>query len=137
MPVGTFERHQLEEFVRAWDTAFRRGDAEAMAAVDDDHAILVASDASAIVGRPPITQFWQNACAAAHGRGVRRMVHTDQYDSCGGAAYLQGTVSLTSDLGHTTVFWFVTLWRRHADGRWRIVADTSAPAARRINSMAS
>ena len=128
--VAEFERDELEEFVRAWDTAFRRGEYEAMAAVYDENAVLVASDTPAFIGRPAITQFWRNACAGAQQRGIRRTVHTDQYDSCGDLAYLQGTVSLKSNRGDTTVAWFVTVWKRHADGTWRIVADTSTVAAR-------
>jgi ketosteroid isomerase-like protein len=128
--VTDFDRHDLEEFVRAWDTAFDRGEYEAMAAVYDDDAMLVATDTSAFIGRPAITQFWRNACAGAKQRGIRRTVHTDQYDSCGDLGYVQGTVSLKSHVGGTTVVWFVTLWKRHADRTWRIVADTSTVAAR-------
>lgn len=127
--VVAFEPNELEEFVRAWDAAFRRGEYGAIAGVYDDDAVLVASDAPPVIGRPAITQFWHHACAEAQQRGVRRTVHTDQFDSCGDLAYLQGTVSVKSNLGETMVFWFVTLWKRY-DRAWRIVADTSTPAAR-------
>jgi ketosteroid isomerase-like protein len=135
--VAAFERHDLEEFVRAWDAAFRRSEHEAIAAIYDDTAVLVASDTSACIGRDAITEFWRKACASAQRRGIRRIVHTDQYDSCGGLAYLQGTVSLKSDLGETTVVWFVTLWRRYAEGTWRIVADTSTVASPRMSGGAA
>jgi uncharacterized protein (TIGR02246 family) len=129
--VAEFERDELDEFVRAWDTAFRRGEYEAMAALYDENAVLVASDTPAFIGRPAITQFWRNACAGAQQRGIRRTVHTDQYDSCGDLAYLQGTVSQKSNRGDTTVARFVTVWKRHTDRTWRIVADTSTVAARK------
>jgi len=132
--VPAFERHELEEFVRAWDAAFRRGEYEAIAAIYDDTAVLVACDTSAFIGRPAITEFWRKACAGAQRHRIRRIVHTDQYDSCRDLAYLQGTVSLKSDLGETTVVWFVTLWRRYAGGTWRIVADTSTLVSTRMSA---
>jgi len=133
--VATFERHELEEFVRAWDAAFRRGEYEEMAAIYDDNAVVVACDTSAFIGRPAIREFWRQACAGAQRRGIRRIAHTDQYDSCGDLAYLQGTVSLKSNLGETAVVWFVTLWKRYADGRWRIVADTSTLASTSMTTL--
>jgi ketosteroid isomerase-like protein len=125
-----FERYDLEQFVRQWEVAFDRGQYEAMAAIYDENAVLVAGDTPAIVGQRAIAQFWRNACAAANQLGIRRLVHTDQFDSCGDLAYLQGTVSMKSDPGDTTVVWFVTVWKRQEDGTWRIVADTSTVAAR-------
>jgi ketosteroid isomerase-like protein len=79
-------------------------------------------------------QFWRHACAGAQQRGILRTVHADQYDTCGDLAYLQGTVSLTSRLDGRTVVWFVTLWRRHADRNWRILADTSTVVARGVQA---
>ena len=105
-------------------------------AIYDDHAIVIACDGAAFTGRPAITEFWRKACADAQERGIRRIVHTDQYDSCGDLAYLQGTVSLKSNMGETTVVWFVTLWKRYADGTWRIVADTSTLASARTTARA-
>jgi ketosteroid isomerase-like protein len=128
--VSHFERHDLEVFVREWEVAFDCGEYEGMAAVYDEDALLAASDTPVVIGRPAIAQFWRDACAGAKQRGIRRIVHTDQYDSCGDRAYLQGTVSLRSALGETTVVWFVTVWKRHDDGTWRIVADTSTVVAR-------
>jgi ketosteroid isomerase-like protein len=61
-------------------------------------------------------------------------VHADQYDNCGDLAYLQGTVSLTSRQDGRTVVWFVTLWKRHADRSWRILADTSTVVARIVDA---
>jgi hypothetical protein len=56
-------------------------------------------------------------------------VHTDQYDSCGDLAYLQGTVTLHAD-SRTTVVWYVTVWKRCGESEWKIVADTSTVVAR-------
>ena len=42
--VTTFERHELEEFVRAWDTAFHLGEYETIAAVYDDTAVVATTN---------------------------------------------------------------------------------------------
>jgi len=126
--LTTFEWHDIEQFVRAWDVAFDRGQSASMAAVYTDDAMLVAGD-SCVIGRRAIAQFWREACAGAQRSGVRRTVHADQYDTCGDLAYLQGTVSLRTEAGEPTVVWFVAIWKRHAEGSWRILADTSTVVA--------
>lgn len=126
--VEKFDRQGVEAFARAWGRAFERGEYNAIAAVYDDRATLVPGDASPVVGRAAIVDFWRATCAGAQRRGTRRTVHIDQYDYCRDAAYLQGTVSLQSDTGDTTVVWFVTVWRRHRDDTWRIVTDMSSVA---------
>jgi ketosteroid isomerase-like protein len=63
-------------------------------------------------------------------------VHVDQYDSCGDLAYLQGTVSLKTDGAAPTVVWFVTIWKRHADSVWRILADASTVVVRGLTASA-
>ena len=72
--VAAFERHELEEFVREWDTAFHRGEYKTIGAIYDDHAIVIACDGAAFTGRPAITEFWRKACADAQERGIRRIV---------------------------------------------------------------
>lgn len=129
-----FDQHDIEQFVRSWDAAFHSGDYEAMADMYEQDAMLVASGTCTVFGRPAITQFWRHACAGAQQLGLRRTVHADQYDNCGDLAYLQGTVSLTSGLDGRTVVWFVTLWKRHADRSWRILADTSTVVARGVEA---
>ena len=115
--------------MRAWDAAFDRVDSESMTAMYTNDAMLVAGDRCAI-GRSAIAQFWRIACLGAQQSGIRRTVHVDQYDTCGDLAYLQGTVSLRTEAGEPTVVWFVTIWKRHADSSWRILADTSTVVAR-------
>ena len=124
-----FERPAVARFVRAWQDAFDRGDYEAMASAYSDDAVLRATGMPAVSGRDAIVQFWRTACEGAKHAGIRRTVHTDQYDSCGDLAYLQGTVTLNADSG-ATVVWYVTVWKRCSDSDWKIAADTSTVVAR-------
>ena len=123
-----FERPAVERFVRAWQNAFDRGDYEAMATAYSDDAVLSATGVPTVSGRDAIVHFWRTACEGAKHAGIRRTVHTDQYDSCGDLAYLQGTVTLHAD-SRTTVVWYVTVWKRSGESEWKIVADTSTVVA--------
>jgi ketosteroid isomerase-like protein len=58
--LTTFDRHEIEQFVRAWDVAFERGEYESMATVYADDAMLVASDRCA-AERHEIAEFWRRA----------------------------------------------------------------------------
>jgi len=133
--IAGFDRQGIARFVRDWDRAFERGEYTDLAAVYDDYATLVFNDALPFIGRHAIAEFWREACVAASARGLRRATHVDQYDYCGDAAYVQGTVTLTSDAqGTTTVVWFVMVWKRqHRAGPWQIVADISSVAARALD----
>lgn len=114
--------------MQAWQKAFDRGEYETMAAAYSDDAVLSGTGVPTVTGRGAILQFWRTACAGAKRTGIRRTVHAEQFDSCGGLAYLQGTVALRA--GHdTTVVWFVTVWKRFGDSEWKIVADTSTVVA--------
>jgi ketosteroid isomerase-like protein len=124
-----FERPAIERFVRAWQDAFDRGEYEALAASYADEAVLSSAGVPAVTGRDAIVQFWRTACEGAKHAGIRRTVHTDQYDSCGDLAYLRGTVALKAET-RTTVVWYVTVWKRFGDSAWKIVADTSTIVAR-------
>ena len=124
-----FDRHEIERFVRRWEDAFDRGEYEAMAESYADDAVLRGNGVPTLIGRGAIADFWRTACEGAKRGGIERTVHTDQYDSCGDLAYLQGTVTLKAATG-TTVAWFVTVWRRFGDSGWKIVADTSTIVGR-------
>jgi uncharacterized protein (TIGR02246 family) len=136
IPVRNFDREGVEAFGKAWSRAFEMGDFNVIAAVYDDDATLVAGHGYPIVGRPAIVDFWREACRRASRRRIRRTVHIDQYDYCGDAAYLQGTVSLRSETGGTTVVWFATIWKRQRDDTWRIVTEISSVAARALDTSA-
>jgi ketosteroid isomerase-like protein len=125
-----FDRPAIEQFAQAWQEAFDRGEYEAMAAAYSDDAVLSGTGVPTITGRDAIQQFWRRACEGANRAGIRRTVHTDQFDSCGELAYLQGTVALRANTG-ATVVWFVTVWKRFGASDWKIVADTSAIVAGR------
>jgi uncharacterized protein (TIGR02246 family) len=123
-----FERPAIERFVRAWQDAFDRGDYEAMATSYSDDAVLSGTGVPTLIGRAAIRHFWRKACEGANHAGIRRTVHADRHDSCGGLAYLQGTVTLKANES-TTVVWFVTVWKRFGDREWKIVADASTVVA--------
>jgi ketosteroid isomerase-like protein len=123
-----FDRSVIEGFVKEWQDAFDRGQYETMAAAYSDDAVLSGTGVPTVTGRVAILQFWRTACEGARHAGIRRTVHIDQYDNCGGLAYLQGTVALRAG-DRTTIVWYVTVWRFGECG-WKIVADISTAVAR-------
>ena len=129
MTAEHFDRPAIDRFVESWEQAFDRGEYEAMAAAYSDDAVLSGTGVPGMRGRAAILEFWRTACQGAKRAGIRRTIHADQFDSCGGLAYLQGTVALRSG-DDTTVVWFVTVWKRVDGSEWRIIADTSSIVAR-------
>lgn len=128
MRTKHFDRAAIEQFVQAWQDAFDRGEYEAMAAAYSDDAVLSGTGVPTVRGRAAIRQFWRIACEGARRAGIRRTVHTDQFDSCGDLGYLQGTVALRVRDG-SIVAWYVTVWKRFGEREWKIIADTSTLVA--------
>jgi hypothetical protein len=72
MSLPTFEKQDVQQFARDFESLFYAGDAAAMASFYADDAKLMAEDTEPIVGRSAIERFWQVACERAHHRSGER-----------------------------------------------------------------
>jgi uncharacterized protein (TIGR02246 family) len=124
--LADLERETVREFARYWETAFNEGDYRAVADYYTQDAQLIADQTEAVGGRAAIARFWRAASEGANAAGVRRTVHVDDAGSDGGLGYLRGRVVL-GRAERTTTVRYLTLWKREADGRWRIAVDISSP----------
>ena len=111
--------------------AFSRGDWNAVTAYYADDAVLLMPNAEMMRGTAAIRQGF----GAMQGMGATLKTATDHVVQSGDLAYETGTYqmsmmppggSLVNDRGK-----YLTVWRRQANGDWKIVADminTSMPA---------
>ena len=127
--LTSFDPARIEQFARDWETMFDRGDHRTMAAYYAADATLIGTHMATIDGRPAIERFWRAACEGARRVALRRTVHLEHAEHAGALGYIRGTVVLDSQGGppRRTVR-YVTLWRREADGVWRLNVDISSAA---------
>ena len=125
--LADLEADTVRNFARYWEAVFNEGAYRALARYYTPDARLIAAQAETVGGHPAIERFWQDATERAKAAGVRRTVQADEAGSDGDLGYLRGTVMLARAEQVTTVR-YLTLWKREADGRWRIAVDISSPS---------
>jgi uncharacterized protein (TIGR02246 family) len=126
--LTSFDIDTAHEFARYYERVFYAGDYEAMAAMYTDDGRLIAQGMDVMVGRAAIEQFWKQACARSRAVGMKRSIHHDLVDSSGDVGYQHGRVVLEIPAGtesNTITSRYLALWRRQADGLWRIALDIS------------
>jgi ketosteroid isomerase-like protein len=127
--LASFEKRELEEFTRNFESLFYAGDAAAMASFYADDAKLMAEDREAIEGRTAIERFWRVACDGARTAKARRTITVHEVAASGDLGYGLGTVRLriprVGGPEREVTFKYATIWRREGDGRWRLVVDIS------------
>jgi uncharacterized protein (TIGR02246 family) len=129
MSLTTFEKQDVQQFARDFESLFYAGDAVAMASFYADDAKLMAEDTEPIVGRSAIERFWQVACERARAANGRRNIIVQEVAASGNLGYGLGVVTVhipqNDDRELQIAFKYATIWRREADGRWRLVVDIS------------
>ncbi|MGA8442654.1 MAG: DUF4440 domain-containing protein [Candidatus Sulfotelmatobacter sp.] len=129
MSLASFEKQEVEQFIRRFESLFYRGDAAAMASFYADDAKLMAEDTEPIEGRNAIERFWRVACDGARTAKARRTIALDEVAASGDLGYGLGTVTLripqNTGQEREVTFKYATIWRREGDGRWRLVVDIS------------
>jgi uncharacterized protein (TIGR02246 family) len=129
MSLATFGKPDVERFTHDFESLFNAGDAAGMAAFYAADARLLAEDTEPVQGRAAIEQFWRAACDQAKTAHARRSVHLQEVTSSGDLGYALGTVVIQVPAGggpgREITTRYATIWRRGADGRWRLAVDIS------------
>jgi ketosteroid isomerase-like protein len=125
----TLDTSSVEQFDQAYKQAFYEGDYKALTSVYTADAKLMVEDSELIQGRQAIEEFWKSACQRAKAVGMKRTPHSEEREISGDLAYKRGTMTLeipTKDGGVIThVVKYITIWKREADGVWRVAIDIS------------
>lgn len=118
-----------------WWDRYNAGDADGVAALHAEDAIVMAPGVPAAVGRPAIREFLAGDIAAAKAAGVTTGGEVTAVGVAGDQAWASGTYSATDASGAMVDNGkFLTVYRR-ANGDWLIIRDiwnsdaAPAPAA--------
>ena len=108
----------------AFSAAYVRGDADSMAALYTEDAAIFPEGTPAIVGREPIRRYWT---LPPNRRITRHVLMPDRIDIVGDVAHDYGRFQIAGETDGTP--WgpsfgkYLVVWRRGADGRWRMHLD--------------
>src|SRR5262245_40524533 len=114
----TADRKAVEATVNRYVEATNKGDADALAQLYEDDAVLLPPDHQPVEGRTAIGEFWRQ------GTDEGLEVTTLRLDVEGGIGYLVGQYTLPetdeepADSGKT-----VMCLKRQQDGTWKVTAD--------------
>jgi|ERR1700728_3499045 uncharacterized protein (TIGR02246 family) len=129
MSLRAFEKQEVEQFTRDFESLFYAGDATTMASFYADDAKLMAEDMDPILGRSAIEQFWKVVCEQARQANARRKIFLEEVTASGNLGYALGIVVMrvpkNGGQEREITFKYATIWRREGDGRWRLVVDIS------------
>ena len=129
--IPSFDLESLRTFARQFEELFYANDGEAMAAYYTDDSWLAGEGMNATRGVDSIRVFWKNACERGRQMGMKRSLAIESCELSGdlGYAISTATLDLTAPNGQAVhrVVKDITIWRRQADGGWKIEADISSP----------
>jgi uncharacterized protein (TIGR02246 family) len=117
-------RAAIEAANAKFSKTFLAGDADGLAALYTQDAIVLPPDHDMVKGRRAIGDFWK----ATQQSGVKSAVLTTvDVGRSGDVAYEVGTVLLTiqpqSKAATTASAKYVVVWKRQSDGSWRLHRD--------------
>ena len=129
MSLRAFEKHEVEQFTRDFESLFYAGDAATMASFYAADAKLMAEDTNPILGRSAIEQFWKVVCEQARHANASREISLEEVTASGDLGYALGTVIVrvpqNGGQQREMTFKYATIWRREDDSRWRLLVDIS------------
>jgi len=127
--ITEFDKESLDKFDHWFDNiAFYQGDFEGMASVYTEDAKLMNEDSEIIQGREAIEAFWKAATERAKAVEMKRTKRTEEFGSSCDFAYKRTRLTLeipVKDRVVTHSIKSITVWKRGADGVWRIAIDIS------------
>jgi uncharacterized protein (TIGR02246 family) len=118
----------------AWFAAYKAADADALAALYAEDAVLLAPGAAAVSGRAAIREFYAKDTAASASAGLSNVEGaTSDVGISGDGAFQSGAFTVADASGATVdTGKYLTVFKRQ-DGKWMIIRDTwnsdAAPAA--------
>lgn len=122
-------REELEQFSRIFEELFYSGDFHGLTSHYADGATILAENTELVHGHQAIEHFQQITCEAAKKIGMKRAIDLRELEATGNLGYVTGTVTLKIPLPDnqfkTSTVRYATVWKRKADGAWRIVIDIS------------
>ena len=128
--VATFNQENIEQFAHTFEDLFYGGDGVGMAAYYTEDARLFADGIAPIKGKAAIEAFWQATCEHGKALSMKRSIKVDEAHATDELCYAYSTLTLDVTVNgqavHRTVS-DITIWRKQADGGWRIEVDISVP----------
>ena len=116
-------REAIGEAYRAFEDAFAKGDAEALASIYADDAEWFMPQAPVVRGRAAITSAWRSALGSG-GTGAKVHVETGEVEEAGEWAYEVGGFTTTGADGSTLNSGkYLVIWRKQASGQWKTYRD--------------
>ena len=118
-------REAVEKGAEAWTGAFNAGDAAGVAALYSENGMLLPPDASQIQGRQAIQDTFQGWIDAGFKNIVFNVVEVEESGDLGYEVGLF-SVDYPTEGGQmaTATGNYLVVWKRDADGVWRLYRDT-------------
>jgi uncharacterized protein (TIGR02246 family) len=118
-------RQAIEQVNSQVMAAFKAGDAAAIASLYSDTAKMLPPDATEIAGREAIQELWQSWLDD----GLKDLtLEAIEVEASGDLAYEIGSFSMQAPAENNTMMTatgnYVVVWKRGADGNWRLHVDT-------------
>lgn len=113
-------RSAFEASTERWNQAFNRGDAQAVAALYADDAILMPPTDTTVYTRPAIEAFWEGLLAQGFGEHAIDIVDVKVQ---GDLAYVAGVWSATQAVSGGDKAYYggnvLSVFQRQGDGSWK------------------
>lgn len=124
---------EAKQSASAWATAYNAGDADAIAAMYSEDAVLMPPNAPAATGRDAIRTFLASDTAAAKAAGVTLSITATDVGGAGDLSWHSGTFAVTDASGATVDTGKYVEVRHMMDGKSMIIrdiwnSDTAMPA---------
>jgi ketosteroid isomerase-like protein len=114
-------REAIAEGYTAFEQAFYRGDADAIARMYTHDAELLIPEAPIVIGREAIAQVWKRIVGSG-GNTVR--VDTGEVQEGGDWAYEVGVFTTSAPDGNVlNAGKYIVIWKRQPTGGWKIHRD--------------
>jgi uncharacterized protein (TIGR02246 family) len=118
-------RQAIEQVNAQVMAAFKAGDAATIASHYSDTAKMLPPDATEIAGREAIQELWQGWLDD----GLKDLIlKASEVEASGDLAYEIGSFSMQAPAENNTTMTaagnYVVVWKRGADGNWRLHVDT-------------